>query len=392
MRIAHFTNTYLPNINGVSRSVSIFKEALSRLGHTVYVFAPGGGGYIDQEPFIFRYPGFVVPGLNYSLSIPISLHINWVLPALKPDVIHSNHPVLLGDIAALKAEKLGLPLVFTFHTRYTEYSHYALLPKKYAQLMIKRRITRYVNKCQHIISPSNSMKELLSGSGLNKGVTVIPTGINLPPYQQAIGDEIRHQYGLEGKTVLVSVGRLAWEKNLETLLQAVAKVMQQDPGVVLLLVGGGPQRLELEVYTERLGIHSRVIFVGRVGFGEVPRYLKAGDIFTYASLTETQGLVTMEALAAGLPVVAVEATGTRDVVRDGEDGLLLGNDPQELAAGIMRLVKDLDLRHRMSDRAQDCAVEFDIMKQAEKMVAVYEQAIEDKREGKSIQVKEIQQM
>lgn len=358
----------------------------------MYVFAPGGGAYIDQEAFVFRYPGLVVPIINYSVSLPISHHINWVLPGLKLDVIHSNHPIMLGDIAASKAEKLDLPLVFTFHTRYTEYSHYAPLPRKYARRLIRRKLTRYLNRCQHIICPSNSIKELLAGSGLSDGVTVVPTGIEIQPYQQADADEIRYRYGLVGKTVLVSVGRLAWEKNLETLLDAAAEVMMSDPNVMLLLVGGGPQRLELEAYTERLGIHSRVIFTGRVGFDEVPKYLKAGDIFVYASMTETQGLVTMEALAAGLPVVAVNATGTRDVVQDGEDGILVKNDPQELAAGVMRLVKDLELRNRMSIRAQDGAAEFDIMKQAEKMVAVYEQAIEDKRVGKTIQVKEIQQM
>lgn len=392
MRIAHFTNTYLPNINGVSRSVSAFKGALSRLGHTVYVFAPGGGGYIDQEAFVFRYPGFVVPVINYSFSIPISLHINWVLPGLKPDVIHSNHPVMLGDIAAIKAGKLDLPLVFTFHTRYTEYSHYAPLPRKYARLLIRRKLTHYLNQCQHVVCPSNSIKDLLAVSGLTEGISVIPTGIDIQPFQDADGTEIRRRYHLEGKTVLVSVGRLAWEKNLKTLLKAAAKVFQLDPGVVMLLVGGGPQRLEIEAYAERLGIHNRVIFTGRVGFDDVPEYLQAGDIFVYASLTETQGLVTMEALTAGLPVVAVDASGTRDVVRDGVDGILVGNDPQELANGIMRLVGDPDQRRQMSARTQESAADFDILRQAEKLVSVYEQAIEDKRAGRFIQVEEIQEM
>ena len=100
MRIAHFTNTYKPNINGVSRSVSTFREALTDLGHQVVIFAPGGGKYVDEEPFIFRFPAFEIPKFNYSISIPVSTYVNWTLPRLKLDVIHSNHPVLLGDIAA----------------------------------------------------------------------------------------------------------------------------------------------------------------------------------------------------------------------------------------------------------------------------------------------------
>ena len=386
MNIAHFTNTYKPNVNGVSRSVSSFRDALTRLGHNVFIFAPGVRKYKDREPFIFRYPAVEIPQLNYSISVPVSSYVNWVLPRLKPDIIHSNHPLWLGDVAARKAEKMGLPLVFTFHTRYTEYSHYVPLDQAFVKGFLAEKLSRYLHRCQHIVTPSDSIKEILAEHGVTERVTTIPTGVNLEPFQQADGTVIRKELGWSGKTVLVSLGRLAKEKNWDRLLEAVAIVMGQSPDVRLLLVGDGPQREELEKLAAELGITDRVKFAGRVAFDKAPSYLKAGDLFVYASLTETQGLVTMEAMAAGLTVVAVDATGTRDVVQDSVDGILTEDDSQALADGILRIVENPQIKSRLVENVKKTVEQFDILTQARRMLDVYEQAIEDKKEGFTIQV------
>ena len=389
MNIAHFTNTYKPNINGVSRSVSLFRETLDKLGHNVFVFAPGGGGYEDTEPFIFRFPAFEIKQFNYSISIPMSSHINWVLPRLKLDVIHSNHPILLGDIAANRAEKLGLPLVFTFHTRYTEYSHYVPLNQAFIKGVITEGLARYLRRCQHIITPSDSIKDMLVDNGVIDGVTTIPTGLELGKFKSADGNEIRSRFSWDDNFVLVTMGRLTKEKNFEILLESASKVIAQDSNVRLLVIGDGPQRDELENLARELGITDQTVFTGRVSFNEVPSYLKAGDLFCYSSVTETQGLVTMEALSAGLPVVAVDATGTGDVVRDGFDGLLVENDSKELAHEIERVINDVLLQERLKANALESAKEFDIMSQAEKTLEVYRQAIEAKKDGFSIEVDQI---
>jgi glycosyltransferase involved in cell wall biosynthesis len=386
MRVAHFTNTYLPNVNGVSRSVSTFREALTRLGHTVFVFAPGASGYQDEAPYIFRYPAFELKQFNYSISIPASRQVNWVLPRLKPHVIHSNHPVLLGDIAARRAQKLGVPLVFTFHTRYTEYSHYVPVNQAFVKGVIVEGLARYLRRCQHIVTPSDSIRNMLADNGITERVTTIPTGIDLEPYQRADGREIRNRFGWRDQTVIVSLGRLAEEKNWKTLLQACAYVISERQDVRLMLVGDGPQRKELENFASELGIEQQVVFIGRVPFEQVPDYLKAGDLFCYASTTETQGLVTMEAMAAGLPVVAVGATGTSDVVEDGVQGILTEDDPQALAGGIRIVISDAELRGKLRLNLPNKVEQFDMMVQARRMLDVYERAIKDKEAGKAVKV------
>lgn len=392
MNIAHFTNTYKPNVNGVVRSVSTFREALIRMGHTVFVFAQEAPkGYVEPEQFIFRYPGFNIPKFNYSFTLPRSSFVDQLLPSLKLDVIHSNHPLLVGDAAADQAEKRNLPLVFTFHTRYVEYAdgYAAYIPfsKAIVEGVVVDGLVKYMNRCQHIVTPSDSIKQTLEEvAGISDRVTTIPTGIDLEPFRQADGRAVREKYNLENKTVLVSVGRLADEKNFKTLLAAMAQVAQQRDDLRLLLIGDGPQRKELEKYVQELNLGDAVIFTGLVPFEEIPDHLKAADIFFFASTSETQGLVTMEAMAADLPIVAVDATGTRDEVDNGVEGLLTENDSAALAAALQRVLDDEALFAGLKERAKEKAKSFDMMLQAEKMVNVYEQAVEDKKANYHIKV------
>jgi 1,2-diacylglycerol 3-alpha-glucosyltransferase len=390
MHIAHYTNTYYPVISGVVRSVSAFRQALTKLGHTVFVFAQEANGFEDQEPFIFRYPSINLPlAGDFPAVIPISSFIDQLLPVLKLDVIHSHHPVLLGGAAANKAEEMDLPLVFTFHTQYREYSHYFPLSQDTVQEFVKGAIDNwlkdYMKKCQHIIVPTESVREQLHRSyGLKEKVSVIPTGIDLSPYRKADGEIIRDRRGWNGDRVMISVGRLAQEKNWPVLLEAAAFVLEDQSDLRVVILGDGPDRDELEEYTRELGIEEKVEFVGKVPFEEIPSYLKAADFFGFSSFTETQGLVSLEALAAGLPVVAVNASGTRDVVEDNRTGILTDNSSEALASGIRQLLEDKSLYDRLRSEAVNGAAKFDILVQAQKLVEVYEQAIEDKKANRYV--------
>lgn len=385
MHIAHFTNTYKPNINGVVRSVSTFRESLTRMGHNVFIFSQDTQDYEDTEPFVFRYPALSIPTVDYSFSIPVSPFIDWLLPSLKIDVIHSNHPVLLGYAAADKAEKLGIPLVFTFHTRYEEYSHYIPFSQAFIKEIIVDWLLRYIERCQHIITPSESIRQMLiKYSGITDHVTTIPTGIELKPYQEATGASIRKKLNCEKERILVTIGRLAPEKNLKTLLLAYALVMKSNQNTRLIVIGDGPQKEELKKFAKDLGISEQVHFTGLVPFDQIPRYLKAADIFCFSSITETQGLVTMEAMAAGLPVVAVKGTGTTEIVQDGKTGILTENTPESLAQAIIQVIEDCELRQKFHDAALHISQSFDTTVQAQKMISVYEQAIEDKKAGRTI--------
>jgi glycosyltransferase involved in cell wall biosynthesis len=386
LHIAFFSNYYHPVVNGVVRSVASFRENLMKQGHNVFVFAQFDGSYKDEEPFIFRYPSLPLPLGEISAALPVSPFVDQLLPFLKLDVIHTHHPVLLGQTAVRKAAELDLPLVFTFHTQYWEYTHYIPFPQETIQEFLKNAVHRwlreFMQKCQHIIIPSESLKDILVREyGLHERFTVIPTGTNLDPFLSADGKSLRTEMGWDDETVLISIGRLAPEKNWDTLLRAFGKVYAEHTDVRFVLIGDGPARQNLEELAAELNISDHVTFTGSVPFQEIPRYLKAADLFTFASVTETQGLVTIEAMAAGLPVVAVDGPGTRDIVEHGKQGLLVENQPEALAAGINTLLSDPQQIKRFGGKALKKAKTFDINQLGQQMIAVYEQAIQDKKDG-----------
>jgi len=392
LHIAFFTNYYHPVVNGVVRSVASFRENLVKQGHNVFVFAQSDSNYTDSEPFIFRYPSLPLPLGEISTAIPVSPFVDQLLPILKLDVIHTHHPVLLGQTAARKAAELGLPLVFTFHTQYWEYTHYIPFPQEVIQDFLKNAVHRwlleFMQKCQHIIIPSESLREILVRDyGLHERFSVIPTGTDLEPFLQADGKSLRAEHGWRDEKVLVSVGRLAPEKNWDTLLQAFAKVYEKQPSVRLVLIGDGTARQTLEMLSAELGITDRVTFTGALPFEQIPRYLKAADLFAFASVTETQGLVTIEAMAAGLPVVAVDGPGTRDIVEHGKQGFLVENDPDALAGALNQLVSDPQKMKRFSSNALKKARTFDVNELGKQLIGVYEQAIQDKKEDKFVTVR-----
>lgn len=389
MHIGFFTNTYLPTMSGVVRSIATFRNAFTNMGHNVFIFAQKSVKYADSEPFIFRYPAVEMPFANtYAVPVPFSSSIDDVMPALKMDVIHSHHPFILGETAAKKAELFGLPLVFTFHTRYDEYTHYVPFSKELTKQVVDRWVGNYLEKCQHIITPSDSIRQLLRENGVEGDITTIPTGIDLERFQNADGAAIRAQNGWEDEIVLISVGRLAKEKNFHTLLDGAAPVLRAHDNARLVIIGGGFEDKALKKQAQQLGIADQVTFTGVLPYEDVPAYLKAADMFCFASVTETQGLVTMEAMAAGLPIVAVDATGTSDAVTHGKEGLLTRNDAAALAEALEQMVCDGDLRRRFAAAADERVAWFDSNFQAGRMLEAYQQAIAAKAANRYISIRE----
>lgn len=393
MHIAYFTNFYLPVVNGVVRSVQSFREALSAMGHNVFVFAQEDD-YEDTEPFIFRYPSLHLPlGVDIPTAVPVSPFVDQLIPKLKLDVIHTHHPVLLGQTAATKARDYNLPLVFTFHTQYHEYTHYIPFPQEQVQEFLKSQVINwmreFMRKCQHIIIPSESMRSVLINEyGLVDKFTVIPTGIDITPYKKADGAAVRAQWNGNDDKIIISAGRLAEEKNWVTLLEAFAIAQKTLTNIRLVLLGDGPQAQALHRLAGELEITDRVTFVGKVPFEDIPNYLKAADLFAFASITETQGLVTLEAMAAGLPVVAVDASGTRDILEDGKQGFLTQNDANDLANGLIRLVENSSLLGKFKTAALRTSRSYDNTRLARKMLKVYEQAIIDKKNEQYVTVED----
>lgn len=288
--IAHFTNVYRPVPSGVAISVDSFKTAQRELGHQVCVFAPSAGDYQDEERFIVRYPALELPMQKYPLAAPLSATAEELLRVFRPDVLHSHHPALLGRVAAQVSEDHGWPLVFTYHTRYHDYSHYAApFPTERVEELITHWLGHYMASCHLVVVPSESIREMvLERYGLDHGVRVVPTGVDLNRFggQNKLSCRAQRAWG-EEEFVMVSVGRLAREKNFDLLLKAVAGLESRRPWR-LVIVGDGDERASLESLANELGIGQQVEFAGRVDYADMPGYLAGADLFCFASVTETQ--------------------------------------------------------------------------------------------------------
>ncbi|MCG3211417.1 MAG: D-inositol-3-phosphate glycosyltransferase [Anaerolineae bacterium] len=388
MQIAYFTNTYYPVVSGVVQCVDTYRRTLGQQGHNVFVFAQNAGNHVEKEPFVFRYPAVTLPAYpNFPIAIPVSPKIDWLLPSLKLDVIHSHHPFLLGVTAASKAARLNVPLVFTYLTRYPEYSHYVPYNQKLVKIAIREYLANYMQKCHHIVVPSDSIKEELANTyGITRQITTIPIGFDGSMWAAVDGQAVRRAQGWGNETVLISVGRLAREKNWPTLLKAVAPILKSRPDTRFVLIGDGAERASLEKLAQELGIAARVNFTGMLSHSQVIGHLKAANLFCFASITETQGLVTLEAMAAGLPVVAVNATGTRDTVTHECEGLLTENEDSALTRAICRVLDSPTLWDRLAAAALKRAQCFSAEAQAGKLVSIYHQARADQRAGRCVQV------
>lgn len=372
LRVGMFTNVYLPTTNGVVVSVETFRRALTQLGHHVYVFGPDSGSIEDRAPYIFRYPALELPLQKYPLTLPVSPYIDHVIRNLKPQVLHANHPALLGRVAERKSIELDLPLVFTYHTRYADYSHYAdPLPQENVKEFIDHWLASFMTACHHVVVPSESIKKMLIesyGDAVATHLSVVPTGVETAKFSLYTHQQAKQKLGWDDhRKTLVSIGRLAKEKNFDVLLKAFAKLQRDD--LRLLIMGGGDEKKNLEALARDLGVADRVMFPGLVPFDEVPLYLAASDLFVFASVTETQGLVTLEAMASGLPVAAVDASGTRDAVSP-DCSVLTSNSVEALAAGMEEMLSREDLEE-LRTAARERAKAFDVLLQGEAMVEVY---------------------
>lgn len=377
MRIALFTNNYLPFCGGVTISVETLRRGLQQRGHEVWVMAPRFRGAPDGAPGVLRYPS--IPATTYPefpLAVPYAPSMAARVRALDVDLFHAHHPFLLGPAARRLARRAGRPLVFTYHTRYEKYAHYVPLTRPLVEAAAVRLSTRFAARVDAVIAPSVVVRDELVRRGVRAPVSVVPTGVDLAHFRP--GDRVvaRRVLGLpDGDPVLLYVGRLDREKSVDRVLLAFDRVASTVPRARLLLVGHGKEAERLHRLAGGLAAAGRVTFLGVRAHDTLPACYQAADLFLFASETETQGLVLAEAAACGLPAVAVDASGCDEVVRDGETGLLTKSDPTALAESAIGLVLDGDRRAAMAVRARDVAErEFDVRLQIERTLAVYADA------------------
>ena len=378
MKICMMTNTYLPHVGGVARSVSTFAYEFVRQGHDVLVVAPTFPGKPlapQHEAIVERVPSLHnFNGSEFSVRLPFAAALSERLERFEAQIIHAHHPFLLGDTALRVALNKNVPIVFTHHTRYEDYTHYVPFSDTLKDIAIDLP-TQFANLCDGVIAPSESIARLIRKRGVTAPMTVIPTGIDLDAFAAADGKRARAKYRIPANALVVGhVGRLAQEKNLDYLAEAAALFLRGHANARFLVVGDGPARESFAAMFATHGVSDRLIVAGKRTGAALREAYRAMDIFVFASRSETQGMVVAEAMAARRPVVALNATGVREVVNDS-NGILLPTTatPAEFAQSIALLADDPARREALSKGATATALEYSRERSAARMLAFYDE-------------------
>jgi 1,2-diacylglycerol 3-alpha-glucosyltransferase len=375
VRIGFFTCNAPPLLNGLAISIRQSTRHLRRLGHRVFIFAPRYPGHRQEEPDVFRFPSLRVPTHHrYALPLPAAAPaLPAVIAGLGLEIVHAHHPFLVGPYAHRLARRLGLPFVFTYHTLYEHYGHYVPVLSRLAARVAEARSYAFAGRADLVVAPTVGVRRRLLDHGVTVPVEVVPTGVELPPPPEEPRPVLRRRLGLAGAgPLLLYVGRLAKEKNLELLLRAVGSTVEVAPGVVLVLVGEGDMDRPLRRLAEAIGVAHRVRFIGPVPHEQVGRWYRAADLFVFPSVSETQGLVVLEAMAHGLPVLACRSIGTSDFIEDGVSGALAEPSEAGFTARLLALLRDEDAMAGYARQGIAVASRYSAAASAERLIALYE--------------------
>ena len=372
MDIAWFTDTWLPTRDGVVTSLQSFKEELEKRGHQVYLFAPGTENRDDTEENIFYYKGRVFHGYpSYRVPSLFSLLTKRTerrIANIQPDVIHSHGPAIMGIHAVKAARSSKAPLLFTYHTMLEDSLHFVTTSPA-MQAIVGRLLPIwlkwYFHRCQGVIAPSHAAAEEISHYS-KEPIEVIPTGIDLDRFHQADGEMIRARHELDGPVIL-HVGRIVQEKNLDLLVTAAQRILKEKPDAMFLIVGEGPYTDAVQQHVEKQGLTEHFLFTGFVPDEELPDYYAAADVFAFPSTYETQGIVAIEAMAAGMPVVAAAARALPELITDGKTGFLFQPGSADALADAILDALDADV----TAAARETAATFSTERCTDRLILYY---------------------
>ena len=388
MRIGLFTDTYPPYINGVSTSIAMLKTALEKQGHEVFVVTVNSDKFkYENDEKIIRIPGVPIGIYDYRLTGIYPLRAIEKIRKWKLDIIHSHTEFGVGTFARLIAKQFNIPLVHTYHTMYEDYVHY--ITKGYFDHSSKK-IVEYLTKfycdktATELIVPTKKTYDLFKQKyRVDRNVHIVPTGIEVERfYKEQFStkeiNELRNSLGIKKDDfVILFVGRLGEEKNVDFLIEAQAGLVKTSPNCKLLIVGDGPDRERFEGLAKKLRLKDSVIFTGKVPWEEVPKYYMLASLFATASKTETQGLTVIEAMAASVPVLAINDDAFRTVVVDDLNGFLFTNKRQ-YKKHVRNLINYKFLLKTMSKQARLTADKHSSKYFAEQVLDVYKTALGDR--------------
>lgn len=380
MKIAIFTDTYEPQVNGVVTSIKRFTKELKKRGHSVYIFSPRSPE-MEKKGFVhgFRSISFrAYP--EYKIALPVIKGC-----PKKFDIVHVHSPFTVGMAGVALAKYYRIPLVGTFHTQLPEYIHYLIKRDKIRNIKQINKLAKkftwkycswFYNRCDSVIAPSEEIKENLYNlrQKFRKEIVVIPTGISIKKRNKT-KPELKKQYGFSVKDrLLLHVGRVTKEKNIETILEATKELLKEDH-VKLVITSDGPMKQELEKKAEELGIINSTVFTGYITRKTLRDYYQMADLFIMASKTETQGLVLAEAAASGLPAVVLDADVTSDFVRKYKTGLVANR--KDFAKKVKTLMNNSKMRSSFIRNCLETAKIYDIKKCTNDLMQVYSELARD---------------
>lgn len=372
LRIGFFTDSYLPDPNGVATTTAAVATALEKRGHTVYIIAPKHPHFRDKKN-VYRLTSVK---MYDSLEMRMALHLpdRALIKALQLplDIIHthSGGPVsLLGwEVAKLK----DIPCLTTYHTMMAKYTHYLLKGKLITPKMATQMSRIFGNMCDCVIAPTQIVAHELRSYGIKKPILVIHNGLDLAYWGKAEKGTLRKKLSIKkGEKILLYVGRLGREKSVDFLIRSFETVHKKLPQTHLVIVGDGPEKENLLSLAKKLNLKQVVHFLGFVSKETLATYYVDADVFVFASTTDTQGMVLFEAMASGIPLVVVNHPTYTDFVKNGYNGFLTNTHEKDFAEAVSRVLIDDKLRKELSENAQKSVARFSVDATAKTLENLY---------------------
>jgi glycosyltransferase involved in cell wall biosynthesis len=381
VRIGFFTDSYLPALHGVEVSIEAFRKSLQKAGHEVFVYAPAVPHYRDTNRRVFRLKSVrVIEKPEMRLAFPFVEHGHLRdLLRVKLDIAHAHTPFTMGLLAKHVSVRQRIPLVYTHHTHYPEYAKAYLREPLVFPYLAQALSAWFSNTSDAVLAPSPKIKRLLRTYGVTKPIHVLPTGIKPTQFRKTRTSQdraraLRRRLDIDDSAkVLLFVGRMGREKNVEFLIRAFSELRAQHADVAFILVGDGPILPQLKSLAKELRL-ADIVFAGAIPHNEIAAWYQMSDLFLFASLTDTQGIVILEALASSLGVIALRDAAFTDIVINGKNGLLTAPNasPRVFAARVDMALSDPALRRVFARNARETARRFAEHEQAKKLIRIYE--------------------
>lgn len=401
MKIGIFTDAYNPVTSGVVTSINMVEQEMKKRGHEVYVFTTSKSVQPNENQTLYMLnsiPLLIAKQYKNRIATFYSREVAKQIKELNLDIVHTQTEFSLGAFGKIISRKYNLPFIHTYHTMWEDYVHY-LVPLKGRNIRLKRFVRKFsrgfVRKAECVITPSNKTAKYLKYkcNVKNKPIYIVPTGLDIAPFKSS-------NFSLEEKNklkeslniaptekVILFLGRVAEEKSVDVIMDNMPSIFEEYPNCKFLIVGDGPSKKALEEQAKKLNIADKVIFTGKVPWSDVPKYYNLGDVFVNASVTETQGLTFIEAMAADLPVVAKYAPNLSEFINNGKNGLLVKKN-SDFKDAIIKVLDNQELRKTLIANGNITAEEYSIEKFGDKLEMLYSEIIELHNAKKDAETKE----